>query len=38
LRAIDFSHFIAGPMCTLFLADMGADVIKIENAANGCKC
>jgi formyl-CoA transferase len=35
LRVIDFSHFIAGPMCTLFLADMGADVIKIENAANG---
>ena len=35
LRVVDFSHFIAGPMCTLFLADMGADVIKIENAANG---
>ncbi|MBR0838923.1 CoA transferase [Bradyrhizobium liaoningense] len=35
LRVIDFSHFIAGPMCTLFLADMGAEVIKIENAANG---
>ena len=35
LRVIDFSHFIAGPMCTLFLADMGADVIKIENATNG---
>ncbi|SFJ31752.1 Crotonobetainyl-CoA:carnitine CoA-transferase CaiB [Bradyrhizobium sp. cf659] len=35
LRVIDFSHFIAGPMCTLFLADMGADVIKVENAANG---
>ncbi|UZE47865.1 CaiB/BaiF CoA transferase family protein [Rhodopseudomonas sp. P2A-2r] len=35
LRVVDFSHFIAGPMCTLFLGDMGAEVIKIENAAKG---
>ena len=35
LRVADFSHFIAGPMCTLSLADMGADVIKIENTAAG---
>jgi len=35
IRVVDFSHFIAGPMCTRFLGDMGADVIKIENAASG---
>src|SRR5260370_24511485 len=33
LRVIDFSHFIAGPFCTLILADLGADIVKIENAA-----
>lgn len=32
VKVLDFSTLLPGPMCTLLLADAGADVIKIERA------
>ena len=35
ITVIDFSQILAGPFCTMLLADMGADVIKIEKPNGG---
>jgi len=32
MRVIELTHIMAGPVAGLMLADMGADVIKVEKA------
>jgi crotonobetainyl-CoA:carnitine CoA-transferase CaiB-like acyl-CoA transferase len=35
IRVVDLSRIISGPFCSMFLADMGAEVIKVEDVDDG---
>jgi crotonobetainyl-CoA:carnitine CoA-transferase CaiB-like acyl-CoA transferase len=35
IRVVEFSHMVMGPTCGLILADLGAEVIKVEPAGEG---
>jgi len=38
VKALDFTQFVAGPTVTRLMAEMGAEIIKVEFAPSGDRC
>lgn len=38
IKIMDLTRIVAGPFCTMVLADMGAEVIKVEHPIGGDEC
>ena len=35
VRVVDLTRILSGPFCSMFLADMGAEVVKVEDPDQG---